>query len=121
MISQAAVELVDSQGWGVAEWLGLATIFTLVLGAVTGTIVQVLKLRSENTSQHEANQVVASTNFVSLDTKLDNLGNKLDRMDGKIDRVETKSDRIDTRLDNHLDYHRNHDIQALRLSPEEPQ
>lgn len=118
MLSQATVELVDSQGWGIAEWLGLATIFTLVLGAVTGTIVQVLKLRSENTSQHKANQVIASTNFVSLDTKLDNLGSKLDRMDGKIDRVETKSDRIDTRLDNHLDYHRDHDTQALLEEPQ---
>ena len=97
MFAQAATTVTDSPGFGVAEWIGLATVLTLIIGAATGAIVQLVRLRRENTQQHaEGRELVTDVRDRLLDLHV------------SVNRVDEKVDNLDQRLDRHENiYHRN--------------
>jgi hypothetical protein len=94
MFGQAATQIVDTQGFGVAEWLGIATAITLVLGAVVGAIVQLTKLRRENSEQHAEGRAL-----------IHDVADRLLDIHSSIERVDTKVERLDERLDRHESVH----------------
>ena len=95
MFSQASTTIVDGPGWGAAEWLAIATAVALVIGALTGATVQLIRLRKENTVQHlEGRALVTDVRDRLLD------------MHNSVNRVDAKVDRLDARLDQHEEKHR---------------
>lgn len=90
MFAQVSTQLVDSPGFGVAEWLAIASALALVLGAVVGSIVQLARLRRENTVQHAEGRALIT-----------NVGDRLLDIHATIDRVDGKVGRLDERLDIH--------------------
>ena len=100
VVAQATTQVIDEPGWGLAEWIGVATLFTLVLGAVVSAIVQLVRLRRENTEQHRDNQHAVKQGFSQIDRKLD--------------QVTAKIDHIDSRVDNHLDWHHRQSTERFR-------
>ena len=94
MFSQASTTIVDGPGWGAAEWLAIATAVALVIGALTGATVQLIRLRKENTVQHlEGRALVTDVRDRLLD------------MHNSVNRVDAKVDRLDARLDQHEEKH----------------
>ena len=88
-------QIVDTPGWGLAEWIGTVSLTMLVIGTLTGAIVQLVRLRTENTSQHaESREIVTDVRDRLLD------------LHTAVDRVDSKVDHIDQRLDGHIDWHR---------------
>ena len=55
MLAQASTAISDGPGFGAAEWIAILTGISLVLGAITTLVVQVVKLRTENRDQHDKN------------------------------------------------------------------
>jgi hypothetical protein len=95
MFSQASTTIVDGPGWGAAEWLAIATAVALVIGALTGAIVQLVRLRKENTVQHEEGRALVH-----------DVRDRLLDMHNSVNRVDAKVDRLDARLDHHEEEHR---------------
>jgi hypothetical protein len=94
MFSQA-LPVTDTPGWGLAEWATVVILSLAVLTGVVGAIVQLVRLRSENTSQHAEGRALVT-----------DVRDRLLDLHGAVDRVDLKVDRIDERLDGHLDWHR---------------
>lgn len=94
MFAQTSTTIVDGPGWGAAEWLAIATAVTLVIGALTGAIVQLVRLRKENTVQHAEGRALVSD---VRDHLLD--------MHNAVNRVDQKVDRLDARFDSHVEDH----------------
>ena len=94
MIAQS-IPVVDGPGWGLAEWATVTILTVTVLTAVVGVIVQLVRLRSENTSQHAEGRALVT-----------DVRDRLLDLHGAVDRVDSKVERIDERLDGHLDWHR---------------
>lgn len=89
-----AQTVTDEPGFGVAEIIGIATVCTLVVGSITTLIVQMVRLRRENSAQHaEGRELVTDVRDRLLDIHT------------SVDRVDRKVDRLDERLDNHLEWH----------------
>ena len=76
MFAQAAQTITDSAGFGAAEWVAILTGISLVLGSITTLIVMVLKLRTENRDQHDANLKSSSERFDELNDKVDNVAHE---------------------------------------------
>lgn len=94
MLGQATTQVVDTPGFGVAEWLGIATAISIVLAGIVGAIVQLVKLRRENTRQHaEGRQLISD------------VGDRLLDIHTSIQRVDGKVERLDERLDRHESVH----------------
>jgi len=94
MFGQAATTVTDGSGFGVAEWIGIATVLTLLIGAGTGAIVQLVRLRRENTQQHaEGRELVTDVRDRLLDLHV------------SVNRVDEKVDNLDQRLDRHENIH----------------
>lgn len=92
-----AQTIADSPGFGAAEIVAILTGVALVVGAVTTLIVQVVKLRRENTDQHaESRQIVTDVRDRLLD-----IHTSVDRVDAKVENVADRLDRHE-----HL-HHRN--------------
>jgi hypothetical protein len=90
-----ALPVTDTPGWGLAEWATVIILSLAVLAGIVSAIVQLVRLRSENTTQHaEGRALVTDVRDHLLD------------LHGAVDRVGSKVDRIDERLDGHLDWHR---------------
>ena len=85
MFAQASTTVVDSPGWGAAEWLVLATCLSVVIGALTTLVVQIIKLRSENRDQHEKNLKATSARFDELIGDVKQIGGDVRAVDAKVD------------------------------------
>jgi len=84
-----AQTITDSPGFGAAEVVAILTAVAVVVGAVTTLIVQVLKLRRENTDQHaESRQIVTDVRDRLLD-----LHSSVNRVDSKVEDVADRLDR----------------------------
>ena len=94
MVSQASTTIADGPGFGVAEWIGLVTVLTVALGAIVGAIVQLVRLRRENTEQHAEGRALV----VDVRDRLLDLHTSVNRVDDKVDQ-------LDTRLDRHENIH----------------
>lgn len=89
-----AQTIVDTPGFGAAEWVAILTGISVVVGAITALIVQIVRLRNENTEQHEDNrQVVVDVRDRLLD------------LHASVQRVDDKVDNLDARLDRHENVH----------------
>jgi len=94
MLAQTSTAISDSPGFGAAEWIGIATVLTLLIGAATGAIVQIVRLRRENTEQHAEGRALV----VDVRDRLLDLHTSVNRVDDKVDQ-------LDTRLDRHENIH----------------
>lgn len=83
-----AQTITDAAGFGAAEVIAILSGVAVVVGAITTLIVQIVKLRQENTDQHaESREIVTDVRDRLLD-----LHSSVDRVDSK---VETVADRLD--------------------------
>jgi hypothetical protein len=89
-----AQTISDAPGFGAAEWVAIFTGISIVLGAITALIVQIVRLRNENTEQHEDNRQVV----VDVRDRLLDLHQSVQRVDGKVEN-------LDARLDRHENIH----------------
>lgn len=87
MLAQASTTIADSPGWGAAEWVALLTGVSIVLGAITTLIVQIIKLRSENRDQHEHNARANAERFDELIGDVKQIGGDIRAVDAKVDAV----------------------------------
>lgn len=94
MFAQVSTQIVDSTGFGVAEWIGLITVGCLFVGTVVGAIVQLVKLRSENTEQHAEGRAIVT-----------DVRDRLLDLHTSVGRVDQKVERLDERLDQHEQFH----------------
>lgn len=94
MFAQVSTQIVDSTGFGVAEWVGLITVGCLVVGTVVGAIVQLVKLRHENTEQHAEGRAIVT-----------DVRDRLLDLHGSVGRVDQKVEKLDERLDAHEQFH----------------
>jgi ubiquinone biosynthesis protein UbiJ len=89
-----AQTIIDTPGFGAAEWVAIFTGISLVVGAITALIVQIVRLRNENTEQHADNrQVVVDVRDRLLD------------LHQSVQRVDDKVENLDARLDRHENIH----------------
>ena len=89
-----AQTITDTPGFGAAEWVAILTGISVVVGAITALIVQIMRLRNENTEQHEDNrQVVVDVRDRLLD------------LHQSVQRVDDKVENLDARLDRHENIH----------------
>jgi hypothetical protein len=89
-----AQTIIDTPGFGAAEWVAILTGISIVLGAITALIVQIVRLRNENTEQHADNrQVVVDVRDRLLD------------LHQSVQRVDDKVENLDARLDRHENIH----------------
>lgn len=91
MLGQATTTVTDGPGFGVAEWLGLASVLTLLIGATTGAIVQLIRLRRENTEQHAEGRALVTDvrdRLLDLHTSVNRVDDKVDQLDARLDRHE---------------------------------
>lgn len=87
MIAQATTTVVDTPGWGAAEWVAVLTGVSIVLGAITTLIVQIIKLRTENRDQHEHNARANAERFDELIGDVKQIGGAVSAVDAKVDAV----------------------------------
>jgi ubiquinone biosynthesis protein UbiJ len=89
-----AQTITDTPGFGAAEWVAILTGISVVVGAITTLIVQIVRLRNENTEQHADNrQVVVDVRDRLLD------------LHQSVQRVDDKVENLDARLDRHENIH----------------
>lgn len=87
MLAQATTTISDAPGWGAAEWVAVLTGVSIVCGAITTLIVQVIKLRSENRDQHEHNARANAERFDELIGDVKQIGGAVSAVDAKVDMV----------------------------------
>jgi hypothetical protein len=89
-----AQTIIDTPGFGAAEWIAILSGISLVVGAITALIIQIVRLRNENTEQHADNRQVV----VDVRDRLLDLHQSVQRVDGKVEN-------LDARLDRHENVH----------------
>lgn len=94
MFAQVSTQIQDSTGFGVAEWVGLVTIGCLMVGTVVGAIVQLVKLRNENSEQHAEGRAIVT-----------DVRDRLLDLHSSVGRVDQKVEKLDERLDAHEQFH----------------
>ena len=87
MLAQASTAISDGPGWGAAEWVALLTGVSIVLGAITTLIVQIIRLRTENRDQHEHNARANAERFDELIGDVKQIGGDIRAVDAKVDAV----------------------------------
>ena len=75
--------------WGAAEWIGLVGGVTMLLAALTTLIVQLHRIRNENSSQHAEGRALVT----DVRDRLLDLHTSVDRVDGKVDKVADRIER----------------------------
>lgn len=91
MLAQVSTQVADSPGWGAAEWIAIITAVSVVVGVITTAIVQLVKLRDENTKQHaEGRELVTDVRdrLLDLHTSVNHVDKKVDHMSERLDRHE---------------------------------
>ena len=91
MVAQIADQIKDTPGWGAAEWVAVLTAITLVVGSVTTLVIQLVRLRAENSNQHAEGRALIS-----------DVGTRLVNLHEAVDRVDVKIDAVSERLDDHM-------------------
>lgn len=89
-----AQTVADEPGFGAAEIIGIASVCALVIGSITTLIVQMVRLRRENTNQHAEGRALVT-----------DVRDRLLDLHTSVDNVDRKVDRLDERLDSHLEWH----------------
>ena len=81
------------------EWAGIIGAFAMVLGPVTAVLVAVLRLRAENTRQHNENRAAVDAKF---DEVRDDLRHVNQAFDKRMDKLE---DSVVDAIDRHESVH----------------
>lgn len=102
MFAQASTAISDGPGWGAAEWVALLTAVSIVLGAITTLIVQIIRLRTENRDQHEHNARANKVRFDELIGDVKQIGGDIRAVDAK---VEARFDAVTDELHRHEAVH----------------
>ena len=89
VLGSISTTIADPSGWGAAEWLVLATALTSVLGVASALVVQLVRMRAENTSQHAEGRALVT----DVRDRLLDLHETVDRVDGKVDRLAERQER----------------------------
>ena len=89
MFAQVTTQLVDTPGWGAAELVAVIAGASVLLASVTALIVQIARMRKENTDQHEEGRALVTdvrdrlldvhTAINQVDHKVDNVAENLQR------------------------------------------
>ena len=91
MIGQVSTQIADSPGWGAAEWVAIFSASSIVLGVFTTAIVQLVRLRSENTKQHAEGRALVTDvrdRLLDLHESVNHVDEKVDEMANRLDRHE---------------------------------
>jgi uncharacterized protein YlxW (UPF0749 family) len=83
MFAQASTTISDGPGWGAAEWIALLSGATMLCGAITALVVQVVRMRRENTNQHAEGRALVT----DVRDRLLDLHTTVERVDAKVDDV----------------------------------
>ena len=75
--------------WGPAEWIGLIGGVTVLIAALSTLVVQVQRIRNENTNQHAEGRALVT----DVRDRLLDLHTSVDRIDGKVDKVAERIER----------------------------
>ena len=102
MLAQAATTISDGPGWGAAEWIAILSGISLVLGAITTLVVQVVKLRTENRDQHDQNARNNTERFDELIGDVKQIGGDVRAVDAKVD---ARFDAVTDELHRHENVH----------------
>ena len=102
MLAQAATTISDGPGWGAAELVAILTGVSLVLGAITTLVVQIVKLRSENRDQHDQNLRSNNERFDELIGDVKQIGGDVRAVDAKVD---ARFDAVTDELHRHENVH----------------
>ena len=81
--------------WGAGEWIGLTMALAVLMGAVTTLIVQIHRMRRENTSQHAEGRALVT-----------DVRDRLLDVHESIHHVDEKVDDVAKRLSDHEADHR---------------
>ena len=95
MIAQVTTQVADSPGWGAAEWIAIVSAVSIVLGVVTTAVVQLVRLRTENTQQHAEGRALVTDvrdRLLDLHTSVNHVDKKVDQMADRLDRHESVHD-----------------------------
>lgn len=95
MFAQVSTQIQDTTGFGAAEWVGLITVGCLMVGTVVGAIVQLVKLRNENSEQHAEGRAIVT-----------DVRDRLLDLHTSVGRVDEKVEKLDGRMDAHEQFHR---------------
>lgn len=88
MLAQAATTITDSAGFGAAEWVAILSGISLVLGAITTLVVQIVKLRTENRDQHDQNARTNTERFDEVMTTVKKIDHKVEDVADNLQRHE---------------------------------
>ena len=91
MIAQVTTQIADSPGWGAAEWIAMISAVSIVLGAITTAVVQLSRLRTENTQQHAEGRALVTDvrdRLLDLHTSVNHVDKKVDQMADRLDTHE---------------------------------
>jgi len=89
MFAQVTTQLVDTPGFGASEWIAIITGVSIIVTGVTALIVQMARMRKENTDQHKEGRALVTdvrdrlldvhTAINQVDHKVDNVAENLQR------------------------------------------
>jgi len=88
MLAQASTAISDGPGFGAAEWIAILTGITLVLGAITTLVVQIIRLRTENRDQHDQNLRSSSERFDEVMSTVKDIDHKVEDVADNLQRHE---------------------------------
>ena len=87
VLAQVSTSVVDSPGWGAAEWVTVISAVSVVLGAIATLLVAVARLRDENRNQHDTNMKTTQARFDMLQDDLRSVNRSVGQLDSKVDTV----------------------------------
>jgi uncharacterized protein YlxW (UPF0749 family) len=91
VIAQVTTQIADSPGWGAAEWIAIISAVSIVVGIITTTVVQLVRLRAENTQQHAEGRALVTDvrdRLLDLHTSVNHVDKKVDQMADRLDTHE---------------------------------
>jgi len=91
MLGQISTQVADSPGWGAAEWIAVVSAISIVIGVIVTAIVQLVRLRNENRTQHAEGRALVTDvrdRLLDLHTSVNHVDKKVDGMADRLDRHE---------------------------------
>ena len=108
MIAQVTTQIADSPGWGAAEWIAMISAVSIVLGAITTAVVQLSRLRTENTQQHDEVRTENTQQHAEGRALVTDVRDRLLDLHTSVNHVDKKVDQMADRLDTHENMHSPH-------------
>lgn len=100
VIAQVTTQVSDGPGWGAAEWIAILSGASILVGVLATTIVQLIRLRSENTEQHAEGRALVTDvrdRLLDLHTTVNHVDVKVDKMKDRMDSHEIEHHKAESR------------------------